>query len=84
MAAILDYIFTMVKRGLMSQVTKLYNSSIQWTRTLRVKTPRGKEILRGKFQQLARQRNTQEIYCSEAPYIMKSGASWYNQMIKKK
>ena len=38
----------------------------------RVKTPRGKEILRGKFQQLARQHNTQKMYCSQAPHIMQS------------
>ena len=38
----------------------------------RVKTPREKEILRGKFQQLARQRNTQKMYWTQAPYIMQS------------
>ena len=38
----------------------------------RVKTPREREILRGKFQQLARQRNTQKMYWTQAPYIMQS------------
>ena len=77
MAAIVDYNFTMVKRGLMSQVSQALSFSRcfrfnSMKRSLRVKTPRGKEILRGKFKQLARQRNTQEIYCSQAPYITRS------------
>ena len=57
-----------VNRGLISQAFQSlsvlsfrlsFNAQEQ-----RVKTPRGKETLRSKFQQLARQRNTQKMYCS--------------------
>ena len=40
---------------------RLFNAQEQ-----QVKTPRGEEILRGKSQLLARQRNTQKMYCSQA------------------
>ena len=72
---------TVVNRGLISQASQalsFFSLSVLSFRLLfnaqeqRVKTPRGKEILRGKFRQLARQPNTQKMYCSQVPYIMQS------------